>query len=77
MLSLLTPQLYYPDGQIYDENFVYGSFLQSECIKMACGSNCHDPHSAKLTLPKEQAACNVIKQKHTRIQSIITIRKTL
>tara|TARA_R110002124_G_scaffold287329_1_gene473062 strand:- start:2544 stop:4739 length:2196 start_codon:yes stop_codon:yes gene_type:complete len=55
MLSLLTPQLYYPDGQIYDENFVYGSFLQSEMHKngVVC-SNCHDPHSAKLTLPKEQ-----------------------
>lgn len=55
MLSLLTPQLYYPDGQIYDENFVYGSFLQSKMYKngVVC-SNCHDPHSAKLTLPKEQ-----------------------
>lgn len=54
-LNLITPQHYYPDGQVYDEDFVYGSFLQSKMHKsgVVC-SDCHDPHSAKLTLPKEQ-----------------------
>ncbi|WNC74155.1 multiheme c-type cytochrome [Thalassotalea psychrophila] len=54
LLSLLEPNLYYPDGQIYDEDFVYGSFLQSKMSKngVVC-SNCHDPHSAKLTIAKE------------------------
>ncbi len=54
MLSLITSELYYPDGQIYDENFVYGSFLQSEMNKkgVVC-SNCHDPHSAELVMPEE------------------------
>ena len=54
MLSLINQQHYYPDGQVYDEDFVYGSFLQSKMHKngVVC-SNCHDPHSAKLTLPKE------------------------
>ncbi|RHW76988.1 tetratricopeptide repeat protein [Colwellia sp. RSH04] len=54
LLSLINSSLYYPDGQVYDENFVYGSFLQSKMNAngVVC-SNCHDPHSAKLTLPKE------------------------
>ncbi|MCJ8322198.1 MAG: deca-heme c-type cytochrome [Colwellia sp.] len=54
MLSLITSSLYYPDGQIYDEDFVYGSFLQSKMNKngVVC-SNCHDPHSTKLILPEE------------------------
>ncbi len=55
LLSLINEPLYYPDGQIYDETFVYGSFLQSKMAKngVVC-SNCHDPHSTKLTIPKEQ-----------------------
>ena len=55
MLSLINQQNYYPDGQVYDEDFVYGSFLQSKMHKngVVC-SNCHNPHSTKLTLPKEQ-----------------------
>jgi|GEM_PF-2611196 len=28
--SLLEEGLYYPDGQIYEEVYVYGSFVQSE-----------------------------------------------
>jgi tetratricopeptide (TPR) repeat protein/ssDNA-binding Zn-finger/Zn-ribbon topoisomerase 1 len=54
VLNLIDAQRYYPDGQVYDENFVYGSFLQSKMNKMGvvC-SNCHDSHSAKLILPKE------------------------
>lgn len=55
LLSLIESPLYYPDGQVYDEDFVYGSFLQSKMAQkgVVC-SNCHDPHSAKLTLPKKQ-----------------------
>lgn len=57
LLSLLTPRLYYPDGQIYDEDFVYGSFLQSKMNQqgVVC-TNCHDPHKAELAIPKE-AVC--------------------
>jgi len=53
-LSLINSRRYYPDGQVYDEDYVYGSFLQSKMNKMGvvC-SNCHDPHSAKLVLPVE------------------------
>lgn len=48
-LSLLRPGLYYPDGQIRDEVYVYGSFLQSEMYEkgVSC-SNCHDAHSGAL-----------------------------
>jgi predicted CXXCH cytochrome family protein len=57
LLSLIDSRLYYPDGQIYDENFVYGSFLQSKMQRsgVVC-SNCHDPHSAELIMP-EKVVC--------------------
>ena len=48
-LSLLRPGLYEPDGQIRDEVYVYGSFLQSKMYAEGVGcANCHDPHSAEL-----------------------------
>ncbi|MFN2289195.1 MAG: tetratricopeptide repeat protein [Chromatocurvus sp.] len=48
-LMLLQPPLYHPDGQIDDEVFVHGSFLQSRMQRagVVC-SNCHEPHSNKL-----------------------------
>jgi predicted CXXCH cytochrome family protein len=57
MLSLINSSLYYPDGQIYDEDFVYGSFLQSKMNKagVVC-SNCHDPHTSQLLMP-EKVVC--------------------
>jgi predicted CXXCH cytochrome family protein len=47
--SLLTPDLYFPDGQILSEVYVYGSFTQSKMYfrNVRC-SDCHDVHSAKL-----------------------------
>jgi predicted CXXCH cytochrome family protein len=48
-LSLLREGLYHADGQIDDEVYVYGSFLQSKMYKrgVRC-SNCHEPHSGAL-----------------------------
>ena len=48
-LALLTPDLYYPDGQMKDEVFNHGSFLQSrmQARGVSC-SDCHEPHSGKL-----------------------------
>jgi predicted CXXCH cytochrome family protein len=48
-LALLTPDLYYPDGQMKDEVFNHGSFLQSRMHAkgVSCG-DCHEPHSGKL-----------------------------
>ncbi len=46
---LLDAGLYHADGQIQDEVYEYGSFLQSRmhAAGVTC-SDCHDPHSAKL-----------------------------
>ena len=45
-VTLLEEELYYPDGQIQDEVYVYGSFLQSKMHRkgVSC-SDCHQPHS--------------------------------
>lgn len=44
----LVPGLYFPDGQIRDEVFEYGSFAQSVMHErgVAC-VDCHDPHGAR------------------------------
>lgn len=49
---LISSGLYYPDGQILDEVYVWGSFLQSRMhlAGVTC-SNCHDPHSVELERP--------------------------
>jgi tetratricopeptide (TPR) repeat protein len=48
-LSLLDERLYQADGQIADEVYVYGSFVQSKMYRagVTCG-DCHDPHSLHL-----------------------------
>ena len=53
--AFLEDRLYYPDGQIRDEVYEYGSFLQSKMFHrgVTC-SDCHDPHSAKLRAPGSQ-----------------------
>ncbi|MEX2401000.1 MAG: multiheme c-type cytochrome, partial [Rhodothermales bacterium] len=47
--ELLEEELYFADGQIRDEVYVYGSFLQSRMYAngVTC-SDCHDPHSTDL-----------------------------
>ncbi|MBX2852139.1 MAG: tetratricopeptide repeat protein [Phycisphaeraceae bacterium] len=47
--SHLTEGLYFPDGQIQDEVYVWGSFVQSK-MHMAGVScvDCHDPHTARV-----------------------------
>jgi hypothetical protein len=48
-LALLREGLYHSDGQINDEVYVYGSFLQSKMYASGVGcSNCHEPHSGEL-----------------------------
>ncbi|MFT7594776.1 MAG: putative CXXCH cytochrome family protein [Paracoccaceae bacterium] len=48
-LALLRPGLYHADGQIQDEVYVYGSFLQSKMYARGVGcTNCHNPHNAAL-----------------------------
>ena len=45
-LTLVEPGMYFADGQIRDEVYVYGSFLQSKMHQagVVC-TNCHEPHS--------------------------------
>jgi len=47
--ALLDEDLYFPDGQILDEVYVYASFLQSKMYKagVVC-KDCHEPHSSKV-----------------------------
>jgi tetratricopeptide (TPR) repeat protein len=48
------PNLYHHDGQILDEDFVYGSFQMSRMAHagVSC-SDCHNPHTLKPILPIE------------------------
>ena len=47
--AVLSERLYHADGQIQDEVYEYGSFLQSRMhAKGVRCSDCHDPHSTKL-----------------------------
>ena len=50
-LAVIEEPLYWPDGQIRDEVYVYGSFIQSKMHQagVAC-TNCHNPHSNQLVL---------------------------
>lgn len=52
LLRLLDPDLYAADGQMREEVYVYGSFLQSKMHQngVVC-SDCHNPHSLKLKQP--------------------------
>ena len=48
-LNLLDASHYFPDGQIKEEDFVLGSFLQSKMYSagVTC-HDCHDPHSGQV-----------------------------
>jgi predicted CXXCH cytochrome family protein len=55
--ALLSEHLYEADGQMQDEVYNYGSFLQSRMFAsgVTC-SDCHEPHSLKLRAPGD-AVC--------------------
>jgi tetratricopeptide (TPR) repeat protein len=57
MPSLLDESMYFSDGQIQDEVYVYGSFLQSRMylFGVTC-SDCHNPHSLQLKTGDEPSA---------------------
>ena len=52
MPRLLDPGMYHADGQIDDEVYVYGSFIQSRMHQagVTC-SDCHEPHNLSLRVP--------------------------
>ncbi len=47
--QIISDEFYFADGQIDDEDYVYGSFTQSKMYhnNVRC-TNCHNPHSGKL-----------------------------
>lgn len=48
-LALLTPPNYYPDGQQHEEDYVWGSFLQTRMYQQGVTCmDCHDAHTLKL-----------------------------
>jgi len=55
--ALLDEGLYFADGQIQGEVYVWGSFLQSRMYAsgVAC-SDCHDPHSLRIEEPDATCA---------------------
>ncbi len=65
LLDLISDSNYHPDGQVYNENFVYGSFLQSKMYKngVVC-SDCHNPHTAELKLPVETLCLQCHQPEH-------------
>ncbi|MDN3638279.1 tetratricopeptide repeat protein [Simiduia curdlanivorans] len=64
-LHLLESPQYFSDGQISDEVYVYGSFLQSKMYSegVTC-SNCHNPHSLALKVGKPGDSNGVCSQCH-------------
>ena len=49
--------IYYADGQVRDEDFEFGSFVQSRMFhKGVTCLDCHDPHSGQLRAPVENNA---------------------
>ena len=63
ILALLEDRLYFADGQISEEVYVYGSFVQSRMYRagVTC-TDCHDPHSA--TLRAAGAVSNICSTCH-------------
>jgi Tfp pilus assembly protein PilF len=63
--ALLEENLYHPDGQILDEVYEYGSFLQSKmhAAGVSC-SDCHDPHSLKVAGSADRvcAGCHAVEK---------------
>jgi len=58
MLPELLTESYQPDGQILDEDYVYGSFLQSKMYANGVKCNdCHNVHSGK-TLYQNNKLCH-------------------
>src|SRR5271167_4245317 len=56
--NLLEDGVYFADGQIQEEDYEYGSFVQSKMYRegVTC-SDCHDPHDLKLPPVSLNSAC--------------------
>ena len=64
-LTILDEHLYHADGQVLDEVYVYGSFLQSKMHESGVTCNdCHEPHTTRLRL-EGNATCSVCHRQST------------
>jgi tetratricopeptide (TPR) repeat protein/Zn finger protein HypA/HybF involved in hydrogenase expression len=76
-LALLTPDLYHADGQILEEVYVHGSFLQSKMHQSGVSCiDCHDPHSLDLWLPGD-AVCTQCHSEQAPIDRFPTLKSKL
>ncbi len=73
--STLRPGLYHADGQILDEVYVYGSFVQSKMYSkgVAC-TECHNPHTAQLVL-EGNALCGQCHTPEAPLERFPTLTK--
>jgi len=75
MPELLREGLYHADGQVIEEVYVYGSFIQSKMYHSGVTClDCHDPHTLKLRQPGNAlcVSCHQSKpptEKFTRLSS--------
>lgn len=67
--SLMVTPIYEPDGQIKDEDYVYGSFVQSKMYhnNVSC-KDCHDVHSLKLKKQGNDLCLNCHEPKYNTYQ---------
>lgn len=73
MPELLREGLYHADGQMQDEVFNYGSFLQSKMYQKGVVCNdCHDPHTLKTRQPGNAlcTGCHRNDPPHQRFSSL-------
>ena len=66
-LALLEDRLYFADGQILEEDFELGSFLQSKMhARGVVCSDCHEPHSLKLRAEGNALCASCHRASHLR-----------
>lgn len=67
--QIIDNQFYFADGQIKDEDYEYGSFVQSKMFHngVRC-SSCHNPHSGKLLAVDNQLCMNCHDPKYNSKQ---------
>lgn len=63
--QIISNEFYFPDGQIKEEDYEYGSFTQSKMYQnnVRC-SNCHNPHSGKLRIAGNNLCLSCHKPKY-------------
>jgi hypothetical protein len=71
-VALLDDNLYFPDGQLRDEVYEYGSFLQSRMFHagVTC-SDCHEPHGLQLRARAMASVSSAMRQRDTTMRHTI------